>query len=204
MPFSIQLQRFARLLQKKLGLQGYIPLTLLEDITPMVGVLSGEGPEDYFLREEELRSAQMNQPGAVGNLSRVALVNPADSGFLVVVKRVIVFQAAGATVDVDGTVEAASLTALVRGRPRDTRLADDLSAIPATPVGLNADNPAGVSGLRLWSYRKPVNDSADVELDVVLRPGTMHSVFTTGGNTPLTASFHWRQYRHGPQELTSG
>lgn len=201
MPFPLQVQRFARLLQKKLGIQGFIGVTLVEDVAPMVALLTGDAPEDSFLREE-LRFGQMLVSVAVvGQFSQVIFGNPAGSGVLAIIERMATPGCnLGPTAPQPPYTQ--SIAPLDQRAPyaaaAPTRAACGMRALSnaATIIGDNIDNKASFFGAAAYTeYQAP---------RIVLPPGAAFGFEGRVVNEAIFASVWWREYRAAPQEFTSG
>lgn len=197
MPLPVQIQRLSRGLIKRLGLQGNLLMTVVEDLLPVVTVLGG--PEGAFVADEALRGAQTTIPADVANISRVGLSN-LGTARLAIVERVHFF-VSGAT-DVLLSVEAPASVANIAGRPRDTRLGVP-AVVPTSEVRLFGDNPvAGLTGFSFDRWRMPAAGEREVHVPVVLAPNTMLTVSTSALNIELLVSMWWRDFVAAPQELT--
>lgn len=200
MPFPFQIQRLARLFQKRLGILGHIPLTLLEDVTPTIELWEPGDPENHFLRAESLMVAQAAVGPFAGEFSRVSLLNSPQSNRLVVVERLHIFSASHY-----GLVTHA-LAVSGNNPTRDGRLS------PGSPNGSFLTTAVQVQGAHTAAAELTLANlpsfgaggSAAITDGWVLPPGFALQVEGTSVNAGVEAAFWWREVPLAPQELTSG
>ena len=139
------------------------------------------------------------QAGA-GNMPQCQLFNPADSGTLVTLTRMIVSTTTGQPINWN-TSAAALATLLSRGSIRDTRLLDPAAnATVAELRVLGSPVPIGAAGSTLILADTPFILDDDNSL-AVLSPGFGFSVEGDTDATLLTVTFYWRERTAEGSEL---
>ena len=119
---EIQGGRLNSILHKLLNMaEGSPSPTLATDVFPMLA-LEVDRPEWHFLGGERLGWARWYLGGTAAQYSHVGLRNPAGSGVLLVVDRIVVSVAAGNPVQL-GLRTVAAVDVVSSGLSRDTRFA---------------------------------------------------------------------------------
>lgn len=196
MPKPFQLQRFEALLRKRLGLQGLVGLTLLEDVQCVIPLWGPGLPEDLFLKQELRWGQQLAQGPVAGQFSWAEVGNPPGSGHLVVVEHIDESGTQAAHVGIlPGFVSPGAATA----QPLDARqFLDNPRPVASLQIG-----SAAVATVANWvaTLRVAGTGFAAVQ-QVVLPPGTSCRAEGTTANTGVELIFVWREVRLAtPQEL---
>jgi len=191
MPRPVQRGDFALELSRTYGLKGKLPLVLDEVIVPVhiVGSLtdSPETSTDRMMSQVQISAADL------ANSSRVNLVNPLQSGVLLLVDGWSVHTATPQAILVDG-FRPADVGAGFAGDPRDLR-----SQFPgATQFGvgaLQATVGAIVAGTRVDAYFLTGTNSYEPPRTplVILPPDSMLSWYGANVNTEIAVTAHWRE-----------
>lgn len=200
MPFPFQIQRLARLFQKRLGILGHIPLTLLEDVTPTIELWEPSDAENHFLRQESLMAARGGAGAVAGQFSRVALLNDERSGALVVLEQLQMSSANNAQMVLTPGVAGAT----GNNPPRDGRIVNPAIAggsFRAAAVQVIAST--GVAAL-ITLANAPILVPGSFERQWVIPPGQQLLVENLVANQACEVTFYWREVPLAPQELTSG
>jgi hypothetical protein len=196
MPLPVQVQRFGRILQKKLGLQGYLALTTLDDLQPVVALVTGDAPEDFFLRDEHRWMSNLLQPGVAGQFSMAGLRNPPASGKIAVIEAFNVTGGAGTyRAQMGGELPAGTFP------PGNTSPRDGRIVPPSTVMEALLLSNAAHQVVSTWV------GGADIRMYYpgwVLPPATNIRWEHDTVNTPIQVNVWWREYPFAPQELTSG
>lgn len=168
-----------------------------ETLQPVIDLWSL--PEWAFLREEAICGGQFFVTSAAGTLSEALLMNPTNSGFLLILKRVHwTFTSAGTQTFFrrlnQGTLPAGFVA--TNSGPLDFRDAR-LIAVPST-VGVvaQAANAAADGGIAFDSFSQAVNERIEDTQPVVIAPGTgfLVTVSAVGVNT-MIGGFRWLERR---------
>lgn len=186
MPRPFQLQRFEALLRKRLGLQGLVGLTLLEDVQCVIPLWGpGSAPEDLFLKGENRWAQHIVGGPLAGNFTGASLQNPATSRTLVVVESIDNISPAQ---DVNvGVFEGASAGG-GPGQPLDLRQFQQAPRPVAGPAITNspvAQVANFIARLRITGigWREPV----------VVPPNSFIFAEGTLANTAFGVIFQWRE-----------
>lgn len=201
MPRSFQSQRFARPLQKRFGLQGAVPLTLLEDVMPVVAIHEEDDPAQAFLRGEHRWGRGASVVAVVGQYSAVSLALAPLATTLVVIESFLVFSDAGsvwwAVVDTDLPGAVGDDQNALDARSQPGRAAATLFAFNQVASPLNSADIAE-------AVTTP-NIQVRIETPrVVLRPNSAFVTQSSAVNRLLSTYIRWREVPLAPQELTSG
>jgi hypothetical protein len=199
MPYPIQTARFAALVRRLFGIQGHVGLQAIDDVFLTMPVTRDRIELDAMRGDFPLGAWRDSIAGGAGNLSNVQLVNPSDSGRLVVVDH-LHYSPAVAVVNV-GILRSTAVPAR-NGLTRDTRdyffdiatggLFQGRAVITTAQVAIPGVLPSTAAFDRL--------DGHDIDGDVcVLTPGHALVVEQTLANANVLAAFKWREH-----VLTSG
>ena len=163
------------------------PILDLENLTPENFLPAGWTPFFGFI----------NVVGVAAQLAGASLINPADSGNIIVVDKIWVQRETAGQFNVGTTLPLFTLAAGTT--TRDTRAAN---AVGAARLGANANVGAAESGLR-------INEVAGVFREVelphgiaVLAPGTQLAVVSETVNDNLSVSFSGRVRSAESSELS--
>jgi hypothetical protein len=187
-------------------------------VTAAVGIVSGDAgierldesleaiidlwsqPEFYFLRNEALCGGQNTQTaGGATTLASVALINPAASKKLIVVRAIWGYLSVAAEVrinlDTESSIVGALLTGNVGGMFLDTRWSSRSSG--GAPVGyIRTGLPTGLVGVRLyqsqWLANTTIEPLAPRDM-IVLSPGFGCVLQNTDDAATMIAGFTWRE-----------
>lgn len=200
MPRPFQQQRFARAFQKKFGFQGYVPLTMVEDLFSTYAV-DGQAIEDQFLREEWRYGAVLATAAVPAEFSAVNIISTVPPGKLAVVERILARNSDAVAYTVRLGFGQSPTTTLRYGQSMDNR-------IPAgnSEKFVTQGTYAALPGATTRILTRPVAAGADVEL---LQPGyglvmlgDSYHVAVQTANLALEVSFLWREWRFAPQEVS--
>lgn len=197
--YEVQQTRWDRIIRRvsgSLGPGSRVSETISE-LFPMIDVENVPG-ELLLLGGTRLCHGGLVRAATAGNRGKIQLFNPAESGHLVTVTRVLIRSASTGPVRL--AMDAAARTNdSTAARYRDTRL-----GITEEPVSqLRSENTAtAIAGIvQLFAI-------ADVQLDIrdensvaVLAPGTGISFGPDALNTEVSGSFFWREREALESEL---
>lgn len=190
MPLPVQIERLARAFVRALGLQGYVPLSLLEDVQPMLPI-----PVDQdawrWLQGERRFGQTILSVAVVGQFSQIIFGNPAGSGVLAIVERL-----AETGCNIGPTAPnppyTSSIAPLDQRSPyaaaAPTRSAAGMRGLSnaATIIGDSIENVAGYQ-----VFNRP---------GIILPPGSAFGFEGPVVNQAIFASVWWREYPLAPQE----
>lgn len=193
-----------QVLQRRWGIQGAAPApTMASELFPMIA-LEVDRPEWHFLGNSRLSWANTILAASPGNFSISMLTNPVGSGVIGVCERLVLGEEAGADRSYDIEVLAAGVivapTTTVRGFMRDSRLG--WAAGFRTSMFAGTVLSAALIGDQVLRYRVPANTSREVELDMVMGPGSSLHVIPGAINTNTRVGFVWRERAAIAEELT--
>lgn len=198
MPFPFQLRRYTQLLTKHLGLLGHVPTVLLEDVQPMLDVLSMRGDLAY-LKQEHRFGRYVTSPAVAGQLSRAELSLPPGQRKVLLVEYMLLSCAA----DWQYEVRTRTVFSAVggNGAPRDGRLIGGPQSAGAV-VGFQSVASALSTPI---AFHRPTSGAegapwAEVTDALIVAPGSGLIVESLTVNTAVTASFGWREVPISPQE----
>lgn len=201
MPLPFQIQRFARLLQRRLGLQGYVAPVLVEDVQAVIP-LTGSDVAAHFHKQEKRAVVNHQQVAVAAQFSGVGLRNPAGSDHLITVESITVHGAAGLPVGANGW-RAFFLRgtpgegALFNVGPRDGRWSSLDIPFGFVARGLAYTNAAHQAASQ-WAGVQA--DWLEHAVNQVLGPGDDFVVETNDLNQTLTVSFRWMEWKLAPGE----
>lgn len=182
--------------------------SLADEITPVLAVNDVNDLAAPFLRGERWATAYaaVSAPGA-GNYAKVRLVNPPDSGLLVICHEFAFFT------NTAGEIFGEMAGIAGPGNPAAGRLITDSrwwgtsAIIPAANAQIASDTIAPGSAVNTPYYQQVGASSARVSrsCQIVLSPGTQfvigHSVIATPS---LICDFAWRERPVAREELQTG
>lgn len=185
----VQLIGAARALQQKYGLLGKVSLQLDETIVPVSVVDTLESTDKRPAAGQARASAEALE------LGHVQLFNPADSGVLVELEKIVFSQSAAAIIVFDFFDTA--LTNLGGDTEwRDRRL----PGLPAAQVRQQTNlTQLGINNT-FFAFDQIVNESTQVEQSVVLLPGMGMTVVGLTINTLVRSAFVWTERNLLPSE----
>lgn len=189
---------FARSLEKGTDAQ-QVNAELNPGVSPVhVLTLESEHPEYRYLRLERSCGSFFTDAADAANISHVGLRNPAGSGTLVVVQRVVVLNTTagnlvfglriGVTPTVD--VEAAGFLLDTRFGPTTQRSTALIFNRTSAAIGNQWQRVAVAAG-----------QSATLDVNVVLGPGGFITVNGIANNVQADASFRWWERSAEAQEI---
>lgn len=188
------------ILQKVYGVVGAPSPIMASELFPQV-VVRNDRPEWPFLEGDRIAAGVVSDGAVVGQISHVGLINPVDSGVLVIVKEFLIAQGTAQRTNlifIGQNVEATDTTA--PGAPRDSRFqliavgGPETTALlfTLTQVGTITAAPiATVSFSDTFRYDQPI----------VLGPGGFLMVRGSVSNEGLTVSFSWLEQKAASGEL---
>lgn len=197
MPLPIQIERLARAFVRVLGLQGYVPLSVIEDVQPMLSIPVDE--DAWRWNQGERRFGQfISSVAVVGQFSQIIFGNPVGTGVLAILERLAVTGAAGGGgVFIGPTAQQPPYTNSLA--PLDQR-SPYATAVPSRSA----------SGMRALSNAATMlGDPVDVTLagytvfprpGIILPPGSAFGVEGAIVNSAISSSVWWREYPMAPQE----
>lgn len=199
MPLPIQIERLARAFVRVLGLQGYVPLSLLEDVQPILAIPIDQ--DAWRWSQGERRFGQMLVSVAVvGQFSQVIFGNPAASGVLAIIERM-----ATTGCNLGPTATQPPYTPSIApldlrspyGAATPTRSTSGMRALSnaATIIGDNIDNRASFFGAAAYTeYQRP---------GIIIPPGSAFGFEGPVVNQAIAASVWWREFPMAPQETVA-
>lgn len=197
MPRPFQATRFGRALARALGMQGQLPLTVVEDALPVFQISSEQDPETAYLLGQRRWSRGGTRTAVAGEFSTVALLNPAGSGLLVVVERYRNLAATSGRIGVLFNQVGAGGGGILA--PLDTRITEESQRAVATV--LTTTNAVQAIAVDLWVNRYTGVETAFHEEPVVLSPGHALAFENDTVNLVGEALFQWREFNPAPQEF---
>lgn len=200
MPFSLQQRRFASTVTRFLGLTGHIPLTLVEDLLPVLLIADPADKTQWRLRDERLGCAQVLQAGVAAQFSEAVLINPPQSGHVAELLYANLVPAAAATINLYMFAGAAGLGG---------------SSNNADPLLTGDDVAPGGSALRVATRTTAVANSShglwgsSTQLTLFLFPFTLGPGFSLAFqcgtvNVGFNATIYWRDRPLLESELSPG
>jgi hypothetical protein len=184
-----------RKLRAIVGVSGDNPLPDLEDIKGLL-VLESDRPEWAIAGGEQLYGGTVNQPLVAANVSAAELRNPANSGVILVVSRVITsLSAAGGQTLKIGFGTATLATQFNTKSTVDTRRGDagtqTNSAATMSGQATTPGDPTG--GQIILQTLAPANTPVYWETPIILAPNSSLYVVSGVVNQTLIAAFSWRE-----------
>jgi hypothetical protein len=167
-----------------------------ETLTPILNLWAL--PEWALLRGERTWAIAPSIGATVAEFSAVGIRNPADSGLIVVVARIVAFVTT-TTISLEGRMRASAVVdATSTPNSLDTRV-PILTGIQCVSL---ADSNAAKQGsiLFAWQQSNLVGQSA-IQTDVVLSPGFDFFVGPAATNAAIQCSFFGRERQAFPGEL---
>lgn len=179
-------------------------LTLASDAFPIIGISEElEDPENQYLSGHANGFAGGTQAAVVGNLSMISLCNPASSGVICVLQRIVVLTTSTISLrvgDVLRVIATQSPVAVTAGFKRDARPVP--TSWPRTTCGLQIHNDSTFIGTEVGVFTPLTTESVQLPIgNVVLPPASSIAVSNRGNNIALTAYFEWRERRAASHEL---
>lgn len=172
------------------GEQGIVP-ELEDSIMPAV-ILENDRPEFAYLADAMLQWGALTTTAVLAERAWVRLLNPADSGVIVVVEAIQPVPLSSTHVDVTtGGTDVA--TADISGPfNRDFRLDTIVSRIGA--VHLQGGTDAVKTGQLVWRFPPTgVTQAMYDPCPVIVDPGRFLDVANLSSNVQLTCAFRWRE-----------
>jgi len=191
---AVSVTRFERKLRAILGAQGSSLLPGVEDFAGLI-TLEADRPEWALAGGERLCWGRQTQAAVAAVRSCVALINPLDSGVLVVVE--LVRRTGAVAVELRffnppvATLVALALDTVV-GFHRDTRIGQD---IPAARLQAYT-NAGGGGGTFVEDYTTSesiIGGLTSRSQPIVVGPDTALIINTVADLTAIAASFRWRE-----------
>jgi len=179
--------------------------TLAPEVMPVLDVLP-PSQEDAYLRGERLCGAGYSVSASVGNYSVATLLNPANSGILVMLDQ-ITNNAVTPSGYLDHYIERVNLPTLgaVNGSVLDTRW-------PLTTAGArrhqaifaigNTPTAPNINWAPFFETRYATGQPNVYPVRAVIAPGSMYICYTTGLNVDLALHLFWRERPSQPSERT--
>lgn len=176
------------------------------ELMPVV-IVQPEQPEMALLRSERLYSASVVQGGVAGQTCKGLIRNPANSGGLVILEAVWLFNIAGA---IDCQIRTqplpsppVDLATVFTGSTRDTRIARGVatSAVPGFAIVSNETSVAAPVGAIHFHVNLPAVTPIPVTMPFVLGPNTALEVNGVQANQGFGFAFFWRERAAEPSEL---
>lgn len=196
---EILVGRFSNFLTRKLNMTGGTPApTLAPEIMPVMPV-QGVQPEDYLLRGDVLAWGRITQAAVALQYAGAVLTNPSNSGILVVVTQVLLYNTAPAGASLfqlsTDPGDVPTLGTAFPTRSRDLRTLPVPAGSALTAAQLNATTTTQIMLTGSLVIPTPaIATGQRVDLEVVLQPGRALAVQNaTIGTGDLSASFQWRE-----------
>lgn len=196
MPLSFQVRRFSEALQKLLGIQGHLGLTLIEDVTPVLDVVSPR-PELAFISGERRFQWHIAQAAVAGQFAKVSLENPGASRMLLTAPR---WWTLAVGLWRWGILQSQFPNGQGRAFSLDSRLGVPLGSSGALVYGSATAVAELGATYPTWSGNNAISDP----FESVLAPGSRLVVESAVVNTAIDVSFGWRERGFAPQELDPG
>jgi hypothetical protein len=196
------------MLRRIIGARDYLGLQLIDDVQPGIDLMDVSRADHFAIRQEKLKSQQLGVAPVAGQFSNVTLINPAGSGLIKVCTRVHSLRATAAS-DVNiGLVLQSEWTPTFTQADgmRDARLGSRAAVYSDGSVSIVGANAVAVilaaprNQQLLTALASP--DTARVDVDYVLVPGTGLMVECPTANTLLRAGFDWYEFQATGEELT--
>jgi hypothetical protein len=203
--FPSSIQRWARVLQKRFGFQGYLPLSVSDTVTPTMDLASTNPVENLYTRGETLWGGGFLQAAVVGQYASVRLENGPQSNSLVVVERFTVYNPVGGAGCNVGIVPSVFIMTGGTYTQRDSRMSNQVATARSNAriAGGNAAGALILDGFALhvasWDAPAPM-----YEWPFVIAPGAALYFESSVVNSNLGVSFIWREVPLAPGELISG
>lgn len=198
---EIQDVGIGQVLRRRLGVlaSGSPAPAIAPEFMPTLCV-ENDRPEWHYLANSKLAGATANVAAVVGQLSFVAVTNPAGSNGLVVVEHALIVTPAGSSIQLLTTLSSFAGTPITP-TVRDTRWI----VAPQTTAGCFAQVTAGnVAGGPPDARFAVFESTTTTEWDqpVILRPGSSFCVIHATNNVAITrVSVQWRERALVPGEL---
>jgi hypothetical protein len=185
-----------RKLRAAVGVQGANPLPDLEDVKRGLLVLENDRPEWCLAGGEQLFGGVVNQPLVAANVSAAQLNNPAGSGVILVVRRVITTQSAAGGVSLKIGLTTANLaTAFNTKSVIDTRLRNAGTQTNSAALMFGQATTPGdpTGGQHIAQALVGVNSPFEYKEPIILGPDSSLYVVCGVVNQTLIANFVWRE-----------
>ena len=197
---DIQVARFSSILHKLLGItEGSPAPTLAPELLATVA-LEVDRPEWAFLAGERWCLGTGDQAATALNYSHVGLFNPAGSGVLGVLEKLIVTDFSGGVIAAAagqlGAFSGGGITQTNSGF-LDRRLPGGLATTLAVQKKVHT---AGLITFELFSVAISASTTAVIPFPVMLDPGSGFVVRTLALEKRLTVNFLWRERAFEPSE----
>ena len=176
-----------------------MPLTVVEDLFPVVQLWDPQDADLHFIRGERLWSASRFQAAVAGQLANVRIDNPPSSQVLAVVERVAVAGTPQIAGGWTGTIANVGGPATAR----DGRVFPGLPSAPPVSLISHANvlqSSGAASIITVSAFGVNLTGSDWEEYDIVLPPGTSWAWENTVVNTAMTFNIEWREVPLAPQE----
>lgn len=171
---------------------------LAPEIAPGFDVNQMDDPSLPFLRGEKRMMMSLALSAAPGFFSSIILRNPAASGILVVVQRVLLI--VGGITNVGTIASTADLTNSIRGRVLDTRMG---TGTGAAVMSSRNDSAGPIVGTPIARHTT-TNVDGWQQLEVVISPGFALCLESSVVNQALTASLQWWERPLPAEEESTG
>lgn len=153
-------------------------------------------PEFAFLRGVKLVQGFAAEGADVANFSGVQLENPATSGALIHVRRILILVASTASYNLDHSTTQLSTIQTGQSQVRDTRwLGSNFQGVVRHGVF------AAVFGLPTAQWRGLAGTTIEEKVDYILKPGDTIIIRGAAINTAVNATFSWEERTPLPTEL---
>lgn len=184
------------------GMKGGSPPapTLAPEIAPSFDINQRDDPSLAYLRNEKLAGYGTTLSAAVGFYSTAALRNPANSGMLIEVQRVLAYSL-NSTVTISLST-ISDLTSAGACTPYDTRWGPLTTIFTAGRYTFRNDSAGPLSGQRLMQV--PAGVTSMIELGTLLVANTALIIETAAVNQGLTFAFQFRERPIPAEELATG
>lgn len=174
--------------------------SLSPEIAPSFDVNQQDDPTLYFLRGENLFQVAFQVAAAVGNYSQANIRNPAGSGVLCVVERVMI-NCGAATYGLGKIVADPGDYASVPGAiPADTRFA---GVNQNSPIRVTSQNTLAVGMSTPWSMAQ-LAQNTPAHTRLILSPGFALILQSASVNTLMTVEVTYKFRAIPAEELQTG
>lgn len=208
MPLPLQVTRFGRYLARSFGIQGQVPLTVVEDVAPVVSLIDHADADVDFLQQVARRGRTRTLAAQAALFGLQYLENPVGSPLLIVVEEVVIFTG-GAGLFWIGAPIAAPGGGNTNVLPLDTRQGPIIAAgrtqtIAGVGVASNELNAATQLAANPFAFFGPGGQTTRFDPRMVLAPGTALAFEAPAVNTEIHVGWKWLEHPAAPQELAGG
>lgn len=172
--------------------------TLAPEVAPSIDVNQQDDPTLRFIRGERLMSATFNLAPSVGNINKLQVRNPANSGVVVVITSISVASSGGVF---DGVgVSTTDLVTFVTPQPRDSRW----FAVGGTRGASLVSWSQTAAPTSPQQYITVPNSTGLMTREIVVPPGSAYQAQQDTANLQLLYSVQYLERPIAAEELSTG